>query len=101
MEIETSQLAVQTGGGAVVGGVLGFAAKKVVKLVAILAGLQAGILVYFENQGVISVDWGAFRNLTAVTPNEGGVPSVLTNLISSAPVGGGFALGAAVGFRKG
>jgi uncharacterized membrane protein (Fun14 family) len=101
MEVETSQLAVQAGGGTVVGAVIGFAAKKVLKLVVALIGIQAGLLAYLETQGVIAVDWEAFQNLTAISPGDGGLPPYLNQLFASAPVGGGFTLGAAVGFRKG
>lgn len=86
----------------VVGAVVGFAVKKAIKLLALLAGVQMAILAYFENQGVISVNWEAFQNMAVITAGEGGgMPPVLANILSSTPVGGGLALGAAIGFRKG
>ena len=102
MEIDTPQLLAQGGGGMVVGGVLGFAVKKIVKILAILAGIQVAVLAYFEQQGVISVNWDALQNMTVITPTQGGgMPPIAANLISSLPAGGGLAVGAAVGFRKG
>jgi len=86
----------------VVGAVIGFAVKKVIKLVAILAGVQATVLAYFEQQGVITVNWEAFQNMAVITAGDGGtMPPILANILSSLPIGGGLALGAAVGFRKG
>ncbi|QLH82376.1 FUN14 domain-containing protein [Halosimplex pelagicum] len=86
----------------VVGAVIGFAVKKVIKLVAILAGVHAAVLAYFEQQGVITVNWEAVQNMAVITAGDGGgMPPVAVNLISSLPVGGGLAVGAAVGFRKG
>jgi uncharacterized membrane protein (Fun14 family) len=86
----------------IVGGVLGFAVKKIVKLLAVLAGIQMAIFAYLEQQGVITVNWDALQNMTVVTPAQGGgMPPIAADLISSLPVGGGLAVGAAVGFRKG
>lgn len=86
----------------VVGAVIGFAVKKVIKLAAILAGVQAAVLAYFEHQGVITVNWEAFQNMAVITAGDGGgMPPILANILSSLPIGGGLALGAAVGFRKG
>lgn len=102
MEVDAPQLLVQGGGGMVVGGVLGFAMKKIVKLLAVLAGIQVAVLAYLERQGVITVNWDVLQNMTVITPGEGGgMPPVAANLISSLPAGGGLAIGAAVGFRKG
>jgi uncharacterized membrane protein (Fun14 family) len=101
MEVETSQLVAQAGGGTVVGATIGFAVKKVLKLAIVLIGIQTSLLVYLESQGVIAVDWEAFQNLAAISPGGGGVPPFLTQPSSSAPIGGGIALGAIAGFRKG
>jgi uncharacterized membrane protein (Fun14 family) len=86
----------------VVGAVIGFAVKKVLKLLAILAGVQAGVLAYLENQGVVTVNWEAFQNMAVITVGDGGgMPPILSSIMSSIPVGSGLAVGAAIGFRKG
>jgi uncharacterized membrane protein (Fun14 family) len=101
MEFDPTQLGVQAGGGAVVGGVIGFAAKKIVKIVAVLVGLEFAILAYLENQGIISVKWSELQSAAAFTTGDGQMPPVVANALSAAPLSGGFAAGAAVGFKKG
>lgn len=103
MEFDPTQLGVQAGSGAVVGGVIGFAAKKVVKLVAVLVGVQLGFLAYLENQGIVSVNWSELENIAAFSPTAGGsgMPPFVTDILSAAPLSGGFAAGVLVGFKKG
>lgn len=103
MEFDPTQLGVQAGSGAVVGGVIGFAAKKIVKLVAVLVGVQLGFLAYLENQGIVSVNWGQLENAAAfsATAGESGMPPFVADILSAAPLSGGFAAGALVGFKKG
>lgn len=102
MDLNISNLAAQGGGGMIVGAVIGFAAKKILKIVALLAGIQTAVLTYLEQKGLITVNWEAFQNMALVTAGDGGgMPPFLANTISSILLGGGLALGAAVGFRKG
>lgn len=101
MQLDATQLGVQAGGGAVVGGVIGFAAKKIVKLVAVLVGLELAMLAYLENQGIVSVNWGELQNAAAFSTGGGGMPPIVADILSAAPLSGGFAAGAAVGFKKG
>jgi uncharacterized membrane protein (Fun14 family) len=103
MDLNLTQIGVQAGSGALLGAVVGFAAKQVVKLVAILIGVQLGFLAYLESRKVITVNWNQINSLATLgsqTP-ETGVPTAVTNALSLAPLGGGFAAGAVVGFKRG
>lgn len=103
VSFDPAQFGVQAGGGALVGGVIGYAAKKIVKLVAALVGVQLGLLAYLEHQGIVSVDWSQLRSAASVTASaaDGGVPPFIADALSVLPAGGGFTIGALAGFKKG
>lgn len=103
VSFDPAQFGVQAGGGALVGGVIGYAAKKIVKLVAAIIGIQLGLLAYLEQQGIIAVDWGQLRAAASFTTSatDGGVPPFVVDALSVLPAGGGFTLGALAGFKKG
>lgn len=102
MEFDIANLTLQAGGGAVAGGVTGFAAKQVLKIIAVLIGLQIGLLAYLESRGLIAVNWDQLNQLAAVSGSNGSpADTILAPLLSVAPVSGGFAAGALVGFKKG
>lgn len=103
MPLDIPQLGAQVGGGAAIGAVVGFAAKKILKLVMVLIGAQMAFLAYLENQGFISVNWAQMNSIVGFGGEGGGavIPPFVMNLFSIAPVGGGFTLGAMAGFKKG
>lgn len=103
MPAEFQQIGVQAGGGAAIGAVVGYAAKKILKIIMALIGVQMAFLAYLESQGFISVNWAQMNSVVGFGTEGGGavVPPFLMNLFSIAPVGGGFSLGAIAGFKKG
>lgn len=102
MPIDFGQIGIQAGSGVVVGAVVGYAAKKVVKIFAMLIGVQIAVLAYLESKRVVSVDWTQLQSIKPIQlSNQGGILAVFTDFISIIPVGGGFAAGALVGFKKG
>ncbi|MFC4448244.1 FUN14 domain-containing protein [Halorussus aquaticus] len=104
LEIDPQQLGLEFGSGAVVGGVIGFAAKKVAKLIAILVGLELALFKFLESRGILTVDWNRLTAgvLQAGEAAEGGAPpSWVTTILSTLSVGAGFTGGFLVGFRKG
>jgi uncharacterized membrane protein (Fun14 family) len=99
-EFGMQQLLTTVGSGAVLGGVLGFAAKKLLKLAAVLAALEAGLLIYLDQQGILNIYWSELDGLFA----GGGGDSTLTALTSLAgtlPIGASLVGGFAVGFKIG
>ncbi|RXK47827.1 FUN14 domain-containing protein [Halorientalis pallida] len=106
----TGTEAVATGflGAGAIGGVIGYAVKKLAKVVAVLAGLELGFLAYLEQIGIITVDWSAFAS-TLGSGTLGLVvdgaslsgSSPLLGLLGTLPVGTGFAGGLYLGLKKG
>ena len=100
LELDPTTLAVEAGGGAVLGGVIGFAAKKIAKLLAVIIGVQLVVFRYLESQGILIVDWDALSG-GLVTASERADPSYLESLISTLSVGAGFTAGFLIGFHRG
>ena len=102
--INPQQLGLEFGSGAVVGGVIGFAAKKVAKLVAVIVGVELALFKFLESRGILTVDW---NELTAgmlkvgETARTGAPPSWVMTLLSTLSVGAGFTGGFLLGFKKG
>jgi uncharacterized membrane protein (Fun14 family) len=51
-------------GGFLTGPLLGYAVKKVVKFVAITAGLIIAALAYLEYQHILTIDWARFQTFS-------------------------------------
>jgi uncharacterized membrane protein (Fun14 family) len=104
LEIDFTQLGIDVGGGAVIGGIIGFAAKKLAKVIAIILGLELALFKFLESQQILTVDWerlsagllGAGEAAASQTPPNW-VMTVLETLSISAGFTGGFLLG----FKKG
>jgi len=93
-------LLTQLGVGGIVGLCIGYALKKVAKIVAAIIGLFSLGLIYLESQGLISVDWlgvGAWGNtaLSSLGQMEGALGVVLANL----PFAGGAIVGFGIGVK--
>ncbi len=102
--IEPQQLGLEFGGGAFIGGIIGFAAKKVAKLIAVIVGLELALFKFLESRGIMSVDWdkltaGMVKSTEAA--QGGAPPSWVTTLLSTLSVSAGFVGGFMLGFRKG
>jgi uncharacterized membrane protein (Fun14 family) len=106
-EIITSAAAIV--GGGFFGGILfGYAVKKVVKLIAIVAGLFVAGLAYLQYQQIASFDWNRIEVLA--TAALGNVTSQISNSQEATifamsnfgiPLTGSMSAGFAVGFMKG
>lgn len=103
-----------TSASAIVGGgffgelLLGYAIKKVVKLIAIIAGLFIAGLAYLQYQQIASFDWtrievlasAALGNVTAYISNsQEATALVMSNF--GIPLSGSMSAGFAVGLMKG
>ncbi|WP_136687791.1 FUN14 domain-containing protein [Halorhabdus amylolytica] len=105
VEFSLPQIGLEVGGGALIGAVIGFAAKKIAKLVAIIIGLELALFKFLETRGILSVNWdaisGAAGNATAAA-GEGGaqVNSWVMSILSTLPVGAGFTGGFLLAFKK-
>ena len=104
LDVNLRQLGVEFGTGAVIGALIGFAAKKVAKLVAVIVGLELVVFKLLESRGILTVDWdrlgaaflGAGEAATAQQP-----PSWFMSILSTLSIGAGFTGGFLLGFKKG
>jgi len=101
--INFQQLGLEFGTGAVIGGIIGFAAKKVAKVIAVIVGLELALFKFLESRGILTVDWDelsagfleASRDAT-----QGAPPSWIQTILSTLSVGAGFTGGFLLGFKK-
>lgn len=102
--IDLQQLGLEFGSGAVIGGIIGFAAKKVAKIVAILVGLELALFKFLESRGILIVDWErltAGMVGTADAAASGTPPSWMMTVLSTLSISAGFTGGFLLGFKKG
>lgn len=104
LEIEPSSLGLEFGTGAVIGGIMGFAAKKVAKIIAVLVGLELALFKFLESRGILTVDWeklsGGLVGATEAA-TSGQPPSWVSTALSTLSVGAGFTGGFFLGFKRG
>jgi uncharacterized membrane protein (Fun14 family) len=106
VEFELQQIGLELGGSAVIGGVIGFAAKKVAKLIAVIIGLQLALFKFLETRGILEVNWNAISGTAGNATNaatgaaSSQPPSWVTSLLATLPVGAGFTGGFLLGFKK-
>ncbi|MFB6295126.1 MAG: FUN14 domain-containing protein [Candidatus Nanohaloarchaea archaeon] len=103
VEIGLEGVAVEIGTGAGIGLVAGYVAKKVTKLVAVIAGVVLLAAAWLESRGVIPVNWTGIGNGVVEIGSAAAetAPPVFNAVVSTAGVGGGFVAGFLIGFRHG
>jgi len=100
--LNPQQIGLEAGGGAVIGGVIGFAAKKVAKIIAIIVGLELALFKFLETRGILQVNWSAISGAASDSADQATeVPGWLASFLSALPVTAGFTGGFLVGFKKG
>jgi uncharacterized membrane protein (Fun14 family) len=96
------------GGGFFGGLLLGYALKKVVKVVAVIAGLFIAGLAYLQYQQIAAFDWNRIEVLasaalgnvtTQITNSQEAIAFSMSNV--GIPLSGSMSAGFAVGFMKG
>ena len=101
MELDPQQLGLEFGSGAMVGAVIGYATKKIAKLLAVLVGLQLALFRFLESKGILQVDWSRLTNGAVETQEKVQDPGWVQPIISSLSIGAGFTGGFLVGFKRG
>lgn len=104
LEVDPQQLGLEFGSSAVIGGIIGFAAKKVAKVIAVLVGIQLALFKFLESRGLISVKWdeltaGMMEASEAAASSQ--PPSWVMSILSTLSVSAGFSGGFLLGFKKG
>lgn len=97
-----SPVVFQLGLGGVGGFIVGFAIKKVSKLILILIGLFLIALLYLGAKGIININYIALWNaLESLSGHAGQATSWLIGLISILPFAGSFIVGSVLGLKLG
>lgn len=104
VEIDLAQLGVDLGSGAIIGGIIGFTAKKLAKVLAVIIGLELALFKFLESREILIVDWsrltaGMVDTATAATSDT--PPSWVMTILSTLSISAGFTGGFLLGFRKG
>jgi uncharacterized membrane protein (Fun14 family) len=104
LSLDPTQLGIEFGSGAVIGGIIGFAAKKVAKVIAVLVGLELALFKFLESRGILTVDWerlssGVLENAQAAA--DGTPPNWISTILSTLSISAGFTGGFLAGFKKG
>ena len=101
--LDPTGLALQIGGSGLIGLVIGFAAKKIAKIIAVIVGLQLVAFKFLESQGYLQVNWekfgGFFEGLASNAPGE--AQSLVDTFVTTAGIGAGFAGGFFLGLKMG
>ena len=102
IDVDPTALALEFVAGAAIGGLAGFGTKRIAKLLAIVVGLQLMGLRYLESRGIVTVD---YERLTAGLVGARDRASAdlhwLESILSTVPIGAGFASGFLIGFHRG
>jgi uncharacterized membrane protein (Fun14 family) len=105
VDLNVQQLGLEFGSGAVVGGIIGFAAKKVAKILAVIVGLELALFKFLESRGIITVDWERLTAGVLETASDaassGQPPSWVMTVLSTLSISAGFTGGFLLGFRRG
>lgn len=101
--LELQRFGLEVGSSAIIGGIVGFASKKVAKLLLILVGLELAFLQVLEVYGLIDVKWNAINSVVAslqkIVQQDTPPPDVVT-VLSSLSIGSGFVGGFLLGFKR-
>ena len=76
-------LAATVGFGGIVGFLVGFALKQIIKILAVIAGLFFAAILYFQTQSIININWNRLQTLTNSTLSS------LSNSITTVTTGNG------------
>jgi len=109
MDMDLNQLVgpnlASLGFGGVAGAVVGYTAKKVTKMVAIMLGLAFILIQLLVHQGLVTVDWNAVENTAHgvwVDPHGHTLAERAWGMLTAnLPFGGGFVTGFLLGFKLG
>jgi len=97
-----SPLAFQLGIGGIGGFIVGFAIKKLSKLILILIGLFIALLIYLGAQGVIDINYGALWDaVSGLVSWAGSALSWLIGVLSLLPFAASFVAGFLLGLKLG
>ena len=91
------------------GFLIGYALKRIIKILAVVVGLFLGALMYLQSQTIIDVNWEKLQSVLESSLSTIGNSISITNsgqILTAAgnlgiPLTGGLSAGFAIGFMKG
>ena len=89
----------QLGVGGTGGFLLGYAAKKIAKIIAVFLGLYSASLLYLNHMGVITMNYERFVNVASTSATN--VANFLVLSLSGLPFAAGLIGGFVLGMKKG
>jgi uncharacterized membrane protein (Fun14 family) len=103
-------MAIELGG--IVGFLIGYALKKIAKILAVIAGVFFAAILYFESNGIMNINWDKLQSITqstvssltgliTTTAGAGNSSALLPVTSLGLPLTGSAAAGFAIGFMKG
>ena len=102
VDVSLQQLGLEFGSGGVIGGTIGFAVRKVAKVIAVLVGAELALFKSLGSRVVITVDWERLTASVVEASRDaatGGPPFWPQTLLSTLSVSAGFTGGIPVGHR--
>jgi len=101
-------LILQLGAGGLIGFMVGYAIKKLIKLLLVIGGLLTLLALYLSHEGYISINWEKIgvkveEWLSKITgAGEGGTATLLVKtIVENLPFAGSFLVGLAAGLKAG
>jgi len=89
----------QLGIGGTGGFLVGYAAKKIAKIIAAFLGLYAASLLYLNHVGVVTLNYEKFMNVASTSATT--LTNFFVSAVSGLPFAAGFVGGFALGIKKG
>lgn len=102
VDINLTQLGLEFGSGAFIGAIVGFAAKKIAKVIAVIIGVELALFKFLESKGFMVVRWDKLTAGILSAPDQ--MPATdqwIEPILSTLSVGVGFSGGFLLGFKKG
>jgi uncharacterized membrane protein (Fun14 family) len=88
--------------GGIGGFLVGYALKKLMKLIAIIIGVFTITLIYLASKNIIMINYPALNEwANRLATSLGGTNISLTPVVTHLPFAGSFIAGSALGFKKG
>lgn len=111
MSLDFTSIGASIGFGGIAGFLIGYAIKKVMKIMLVIVGLFFAALAYFASQGIITINWDKLAGastgaMTGIQNATGSVPAAADQTFSALanvgiPLTGSFAAAFIFGFMKG
>lgn len=107
VSVDPTTLALEFLAGAILGGLLGFATKRIAKVLAIIFGVQLMVVRYLQSQEILIVDWDRL-SAGLVSTSEGAAETHqagmdvhwLESLLSVGAIAVGFTSGFLIGYHR-